>query len=239
MHVSQCTHPPTQPPHPPTTPQPLQQLAQQHAPLLRILSTACDELWSVVQTQCTKEHALWRGVTAMMLTTMGDELDPYEEEEGGIGVEEDGIEYEEEGMEEDDIDSDEEVVLQGRRNGGGRNTGRIQGNVGVSNNKGGGRGIPPQTNSKRGLGNSTPVDVALKTTKKRRRGPRNPFIAAALAEEGASLGGAGRQRKGRGPSVGRADEEDGYSDLEDFIVCMPGRDYGALLKDNFAYSSMG
>lgn len=55
---------------------------------------------------------------------------------------------------------------------------------------------------------------------RRRKGPRNPFVAAALSE-------IRRHRNA---------EEDSYSDLEDFIVCMPGRDYGALLRENFAYN---
>ena len=63
----------------------------------------------------------------------------------------------------------------------------------------------------------------------RKRQQRNPFVAAALSEMARHHRGgrAGRQTVG---------EEDSYSDLEDFIVCMPGRDYDALLRDNFAYT---
>lgn len=32
------------------------------------------------------------------------------------------------------------------------------------------------------------------------------------------------------------EEGDSFSDLEDFIVCKPGRDYSRLFSDEFAYS---
>ena len=53
--------------------------------------------------------------------------------------------------------------------------------------------------------------------------PQNAYLRAAMAED-VRLG---------------ADSEDdsGYSDLEDFIVCKPGRDYGALIAKEFKYKS--
>ena len=56
--------------------------------------------------------------------------------------------------------------------------------------------------------------------------PQNPYLKAAVAEH-----------KGFGACQGDSDDESGYSDLEDFIVCKPGRDYGALIQKEFKYKS--
>lgn len=52
--------------------------------------------------------------------------------------------------------------------------------------------------------------------------PQNAYLRAAFAE---------------GKLFGmETDDESGYSDLEDFIVCKPGRDYSNLIKDEFKYT---
>ena len=38
------------------------------------------------------------------------------------------------------------------------------------------------------------------------------------------------------PASSDGEEGDCFSDLEDFIVCKPGRDYSRLFSDEFAYS---
>ena len=69
--------------------------------------------------------------------------------------------------------------------------------------------------------------------KKRRRGRRssaNPFIDAVLLEDSAHGGARDEDDSG----------SDAYSDLEDFIVCKPGRrtcDYAALIDEHFHYSA--
>ena len=74
---------------------------------------------------------------------------------------------------------------------------------------------------------------AQKAGQKRRGGRRtsvNPFIDAVMLEDLAH-GGASEED---------ADEIDGYSDLEDFIVCKPGRnsgDYAALIHKHFRYNA--
>jgi len=95
------------------------------------------------------------------------------------------------------------------------------------------------------------------------KGSANPFVRAALAELRAAAPGAprapraapsGRHDAGvvpegapgvpgvpplpvpaHGAPSSSEDEEDGYSDLDDFIVCRPGRDYGRLFSAEFAY----
>ena len=52
--------------------------------------------------------------------------------------------------------------------------------------------------------------------------PQNAYVKAAFAEH-----------KGFGID---SDDEAGYSDLEDFIVCKPGRDYNVLIQDEFKYT---
>lgn len=62
--------------------------------------------------------------------------------------------------------------------------------------------------------------------KRRRQSSRNPFIDAAMKEDAAHKGG-------------ELDDSD-YSDLEDFIVCKPGReaeDYRALIDEHFKYNA--
>lgn len=54
--------------------------------------------------------------------------------------------------------------------------------------------------------------------------PQNAYLKAAFAEH-----------KGFGID---SDDEAGYSDLEDFIVCKPGRDYNVLIQDEFKYTPM-
>ena len=86
------------------------------------------------------------------------------------------------------------------------------------------------------------------------RKSNNPFVDAALAEM--------RRHKGHGkiwrgdkdehcpaaspteeppdpadpPASSDGEGEDCFSDLEDFIVCKPGRDYSRLFLDEFAYA---
>ena len=75
--------------------------------------------------------------------------------------------------------------------------------------------------------------LALEDARKRRRGRRpsaNPFIHAVLLEDLAH----------RGPHDENDCGSDAYSDLEDFIVCKPGRgicDYVALIDEHFRYSA--
>ena len=74
---------------------------------------------------------------------------------------------------------------------------------------------------------------AQKRGKKRRRGRRksaNPFIDAVILEDLAH----------EATYEEDTDESDAYSDLEDFIVCKPGRnsgDYAALINKHFRYSA--
>ncbi|KAK9831489.1 hypothetical protein WJX81_001358 [Elliptochloris bilobata] len=80
----------------------------------------------------------------------------------------------------------------------------------------------------------------------------NPFVRAALAEMARRQGTRRRAsypdpnpafdpRDGE-PELDAAvassdgEEEDSFSDLDDFIVCQPGRDYGQLFSAEFAYS---
>jgi len=56
--------------------------------------------------------------------------------------------------------------------------------------------------------------------------PQNAYLKAAVAEH-RCFGACGAD----------SDDESGYSDLEDFIVCKPGRDYGALIQKEFKYKS--
>jgi hypothetical protein len=107
--------------------------------------------------------------------------------------------------------------------------------------------------------------VAAAGARRRRagKGSANPFVRAALAELRAAAPGAPRAPRAAPPgrqgaeSMAEAapgvpgvpplpapapgvpssseDEEDGYSDLDDFIVCRPGRDYGRLFSAEFAY----
>lgn len=88
----------------------------------------------------------------------------------------------------------------------------------------------------------------------------NPFVSACIREAGgarrAGLRGRGKANaactakggKGKGGEVPKrrkhrahdsdeeSEEEGGWSDLEDFIVCQPGRDYRALLAARFRYN---
>ena len=86
------------------------------------------------------------------------------------------------------------------------------------------------------------------------RKTNNPFVAAALAEMARHKGSGKYWRgdkdeycpdasPGRGnpgpadpPASSDGEEGDCFSDLEDFIVCKPGRDYSRLFSDEFAYS---
>ena len=54
--------------------------------------------------------------------------------------------------------------------------------------------------------------------------PTNAYVRAALAEA-------------RHRGTLDSDDESGYSDLEDFIVCKPGRDYQNLIAKEFKYST--
>jgi hypothetical protein len=75
--------------------------------------------------------------------------------------------------------------------------------------------------------------LALEDARKRRQGRRssaNPFIDAVLLEDLAHGGAHDESDSG----------SDAYSDLEDFIVCKPGRrtcDYVALIDEHFRYSA--
>ena len=75
--------------------------------------------------------------------------------------------------------------------------------------------------------------LALENARKRRRGRRssaNPFIDAVMLEDLAHGGTHDEDDCG----------SDDYSDLEDFIVCKPGRrtcDYVALIDEHFRYSA--
>ena len=55
--------------------------------------------------------------------------------------------------------------------------------------------------------------------------PQNAYLQAAFAEH-----------KGFGLD---SEDESGYSDLEDFVVCKPGRDYTELIGKEFKYTSKG
>lgn len=73
---------------------------------------------------------------------------------------------------------------------------------------------------------------ASKCKKKHRSS--NPFVQACLAE----MGGCIQRRQ---PADITDDDDDGgassddLSDLDDFIVCKPGRDYRALFAQQFKY----
>ena len=54
--------------------------------------------------------------------------------------------------------------------------------------------------------------------------PDNAYLKAVLAED--------QYREG---ADSEAQDDDGYSDLEDFIVCKPERDYNSLLAKEFRY----
>ena len=76
---------------------------------------------------------------------------------------------------------------------------------------------------------------------KRRWKSRNPFVRAALAEVAAHGGGGvpssrARQARGGGEGDSGAEDDDLDDDLDDFVVCQPGRDYGALFAQQFKYS---
>ncbi|KAK9830136.1 hypothetical protein WJX72_009947 [[Myrmecia] bisecta] len=68
------------------------------------------------------------------------------------------------------------------------------------------------------------LDAPKKRKAGKRRAVHNPYIKAAMAEETAQ-GAPG------------SDEDSDYSDLDDFIVCKPGRDYSTLLSERFQYSA--
>lgn len=85
----------------------------------------------------------------------------------------------------------------------------------------------------------------------------NPFVSACLAETGSLHNAGARQAARRAPmknsrklggkrdsnaassdSVGgEASSDGGWTDLEDFIVCQPGRDYAALLAARFRHNA--
>ncbi|KXZ50671.1 hypothetical protein GPECTOR_15g355 [Gonium pectorale] len=60
----------------------------------------------------------------------------------------------------------------------------------------------------------------VKRKRKQRRQPSNPFVAACLRETGGRESGS----------------DDDWSDLEDFIVCQPERDYLALFSKKYGYA---
>lgn len=72
------------------------------------------------------------------------------------------------------------------------------------------------------------ADWPLAWTGKRRQRSKNPYIRAVLDE------------MRRVPKLGSAQPSDGetddFSDLEDFIVCKPGRNYSRLISDEFRYT---
>jgi len=73
------------------------------------------------------------------------------------------------------------------------------------------------------------LDKTSKRKKRRRKGRTaaarsvNPFICAVQSRGAADA-------LSSSDSEGSGEEEDGYSDLEDFIVCNPDTDYGKLLS---------
>ena len=87
-------------------------------------------------------------------------------------------------------------------------------------------------------------------TKRKRKATRssNPYVLAAMAElashGGCSLKRESLPRDGQGApadiSDGAADDfssdDDSGDDLDDFIVCKPGRNYQALFSQQFKYS---
>jgi hypothetical protein len=54
------------------------------------------------------------------------------------------------------------------------------------------------------------------------------------SDEGEELGGPATEEEEEQSSSG---DDSGYSDLEDFIVCDPSRDYEALIAARFRYSA--
>lgn len=72
-----------------------------------------------------------------------------------------------------------------------------------------------------GVGAGTEVAAKPRRRRKRRRAYVNPFVAAA---------------RGEGLSDGEADD---YDDLEDFIVCKPGRDYSTYFTGRWAFGGDG
>jgi hypothetical protein len=83
---------------------------------------------------------------------------------------------------------------------------------------------------------------AAKSKKKPRS--NNPFVQACIAEMGGCLG---KRRLGAGAAADVGDDvdddeddisigdEDDIGDLDDFIVCKPGRDYRSLFAKQFKY----
>ncbi|KAL6755218.1 hypothetical protein V8C86DRAFT_2682689 [Haematococcus lacustris] len=97
-------------------------------------------------------------------------------------------------------------------------------------------------------GSASAGRVAPRSSDARSRG--NPFVSACLAEPGSRQRRAASTAKesgskARGNGDGGSDDigsdsdtdSDDWSDLEDFIVCQPGRDYKALIAARFKYST--
>lgn len=97
-------------------------------------------------------------------------------------------------------------------------------------------------------GSASAGRVAPRSSDARPRG--NPFVSACLAEPGSRQRRAASTAKESGSKArGNGDggsedigsdsdtDSDDWSDLEDFIVCQPGRDYKALIAARFKYST--
>ena len=91
--------------------------------------------------------------------------------------------------------------------------------------------------------------VQVKKSKKATRSS-NPYVLAAMAELASHGGGSIKReslpRDGQGTAAGVGDEgaadlssdddEESGNDLDDFIVCKPGRNYQSLFAQQFKYS---
>ena len=88
-------------------------------------------------------------------------------------------------------------------------------------------------------------NVAQAAKNRKRVRSSNPFVQAAMAEMPTHWGNKPTKKRPEadtvsddvsGDDVSADEDDDSGNDLDDFVVCKPGRDYRALFAQQFKYS---